>query len=167
MHCAWFRSNFLRVLKFLEIKERVPNFWGELNLQKVWIIWSTLLYFNFKSFTDSNSLSFIRFQSTVHDSGILFSESSNFYKKKRGGPNFWGEVILQKVWIIWSTQLYFNFKSFTDSNSLSFLRVQCIVHDSGVLFPQSQKFYKLKKGDLISRGELILQKVWIIWSPLL
>ena len=84
MHSAWFRITFLRVLKFLQIKEGGPNFWGEPILQKVWIIWSPLLYFNFKSFLDPNSPSFIRFQSILHESGRLFSESWNFYKLKRG-----------------------------------------------------------------------------------
>ena len=36
MHLAWFRSTFLRDLKFLQIKEGGPNFWGEPILQKVW-----------------------------------------------------------------------------------------------------------------------------------
>ena len=62
MHSEWFRSTFLRVLKFLQIIERGHNFWGEPILQKVWIIWSPLLYFNFKSFMDPNWSSFIRFQ---------------------------------------------------------------------------------------------------------
>ena len=84
MHSAWFRSTFLRVLKFLQIKEGGPNFWGEPILQKVWIIWSPLLYLNFKSFVDPDSSSFIRFQCILHDSGVLFSESWNFYKLKRG-----------------------------------------------------------------------------------
>ena len=84
MDSAWFRNTFCRVLKFLETKEGGPNFWGEPILQKVWIIWSPLLYFNFKSFLDPNSLSFIRFQCILHDSGVLFSESWNFYKLKRG-----------------------------------------------------------------------------------
>ena len=84
MSSSWFTSNFLRVLKFLHIKEGRPNFWVEPILQKVWIIWSPLLYFNFKSFLDPNSSSFIRFQCILHDSGVLFSESWNFYKLKRG-----------------------------------------------------------------------------------
>ena len=84
MYSAWFRSTILRVLKFLQIKEGRADFWGERILQKVWIIWSTLLYFNFKSFTDPNSSSFIRFQCILHDSGVLFSESWNFYKLKKG-----------------------------------------------------------------------------------
>ena len=83
MHSAWWRSTFLRVLKFLQVKEGGPKFWREPILQKVWIIWSPLLYLNFKSFVDPNSLSFIRFQLILHDSGVLFSESWNFYKLKR------------------------------------------------------------------------------------
>ena len=52
-------------------------------LLKVWIIWPLLLYFSFKSFMDRNSSSFVRFQWILHDSGVLFSESWNFYKLKR------------------------------------------------------------------------------------
>ena len=93
MHSAWFRSTFFRALKFLQIKERGPNFWGEPILQKFWIIWSPLLYFNLKSFMDPNWSSFIRFQYILHDSGVLLSQSSNFYKLKRwdlisGGNQF-------------------------------------------------------------------------------
>ena len=84
MHSAWFRSTFLRNLKFLQIKEGGPNFWGEQILQRVWIIWCHLLYLNFKSFTGPNFSSFIRFQWMLYDSGVLFSESWNFYKLKRG-----------------------------------------------------------------------------------
>ena len=84
MHSAWFRSTFLRVLKLLQIKEGGPNFLGEPILKTLWIIWSLLLYFNFESFMDPNSASLIRFQCILHDSGVLFSESWNFYKLKRG-----------------------------------------------------------------------------------
>ena len=81
-------STFLRVLKFLQIKDGGPNFWGEPILENVWIIWSTLVDMNFKSFMQQNSLSLIRFQCILHDSGVLFSEPWNFYKLGRGGPNF-------------------------------------------------------------------------------
>ena len=77
MHFAWCRSAFLRVLKSLQIKE------GEPILYNVWIIWSHLPYFSFKSFIDPNSSSLIRFQCILHDSRVLFSESWNFYKLKR------------------------------------------------------------------------------------
>ena len=83
MHSARIRSTFLRVLKWIEIKEGLPNFWGEPILQKVWIIWSPFWYFNFKSLMDPNFSSFIRNQCMLNDSGVLFSESLNFYKLKR------------------------------------------------------------------------------------
>ena len=84
MHSAWFSSTFLRVLYFLQMTDRGPNFLGEPIFQKVRIIWSPLLYFNFKSFMDPNSLSFIRFQCILHDWGVLFSECWSFYKFKMG-----------------------------------------------------------------------------------
>ena len=96
MHSAWFRSTFFIVLKFLQIKEGGATFWGEPILQKVWIIWSPLLYFNFKSFTDPNSSSFIRFQCILHDSAVLFSESWNFFKLNRWDLIFMGNQFCRK-----------------------------------------------------------------------
>ena len=84
MHSAWFSSTFFRVLKFLQIKQGGLNFWAQPIFQKVRIIWSPLLYFNFKSFMDANFLSFIRFQCIFYNSGVLFSEFWNFYILKRG-----------------------------------------------------------------------------------
>ena len=94
MHFVWFRSTSLRVFKFVQIKEGGSNFWGEPILQNVWIIWSPVLFFNFKSFLNRNSSSFNRFQSIMHESRRLFSEYWNFYKLKRGdvisrGNEFW------------------------------------------------------------------------------
>ena len=96
MHSTWFRSNFPRVLKLLQIKEGRPNFLVEPILQNVWIIWSLLLYFNFKGFLDPNSPSFIRFECILHYSGVRFLELSSFYKLKREdlilgerGDQFW------------------------------------------------------------------------------
>ena len=90
MHFAWCRSTFLRLVKLLKIKERGPNFLGEPFLRNVWITWSPHLYFNFKSFMDPNSSSFMRVQCILHDSGVFFSESWNFYKLKRGDLISWG-----------------------------------------------------------------------------
>ena len=146
------RKAFLRLLKFLQIKEGGPNFWGEPLLQNVWIISSPHLFFNFKRFLDPNSASFLRFQSILHELGRIFSESWNFLKLRRGGPNFCGEPILQNVGIIWSPLLYFNFESFLDPNSWPFISFQCILYDSGVLLPGFSNLYKLKRGDLISEG---------------
>ena len=49
--------------------------------------------------------------------------------------------------------LYLNFKNFRDLISLSFVRLQCILVDLGVLFSGFGTFYKLKRADLISGGE--------------
>ena len=133
-------------------------------MRKVWIIWSPLLHFNFKSFMDPNSSSFIWYQCIWDDAGVLFSDSWNFYKLE-GGRNFLGNLILENVWIIWSTLLYFNFKSFMDANSWSFIRLQCILHDSEVLFLESWNFYKLKRGDLISGGNQFCRKSELFGPP--
>ena len=82
-----------------------------------------------------------------------FCQGPEIPTNQEDGANFWREPILQKIWIIWKTLLYFNFNSFTDSNSFSFIRFQCIVHDLGVLFSDSWNFNTLEKGDLISGGK--------------
>ena len=160
MHSAWFRSTFLGALKFLRLKEGGPNFWGKPTFQKVWIFWSLLLYLNYKCFVDPNSLSFIRYQCILHVSGVLFSESWNFFKLRRGGDS-----ILQKVWIIWSSLLYLNFESFPDPHSSSFIRFQCIQHDSGVHFSESWNFFKLNRGDIISRGNQFWRESELFGPP--
>ena len=96
MNSAWFRSTFLRVLKFLQIKEGERSFWGKQILQKVWIIWSPLLYLNFKSFIHPNFWSFIRFQCIFYNSVVLFSESWNFYKIKNGNLVSGGKQFCRK-----------------------------------------------------------------------
>ena len=88
-----------------------------------------------------------------------FQESWNLYKLKSGGPNFWGEPILQNVWIIWSPLPFFNFKRFLDGHSSSLIRFQSILR---VL-----KFPQIKEGGPNFCGQPILQNVWIISSPLL
>ena len=77
------------------MKDGGPNFWIETNLQNVSIIWSPLLYFNLKSSMDPNTSSFIRFRST-------FLRVLKFLEIIKRDPNFWGEPILQNVWIILS-----------------------------------------------------------------
>ena len=93
---AWFRSTFLCVLKFLQIKEGGPTFWGEPIFQNVRIISSPLLDINFKSFTDTISSSLTKFQWILHDSLVLFSECWNFYKLKRGGLISGGNLFCRK-----------------------------------------------------------------------
>ena len=115
---------------------------------------------------DPNSLSFIIFQCILHDSTVLFSGFPNFFKLKRGDLNSWGEPILQNSWIICSPVLYFNFRNLKDSNFLPFIRFQSILHDSAVLFTAYSNFLKVKKGDLLSWEEAILQNTRIIWPPI-
>ena len=158
MHSTWFRSTILRLFEFLQIKEVGSNCWGEPILQKVWIIWSPLLSFNFVSFMDANSLPFIRFQWILHDSWLLFSEFWNFHKLKRGDLISGGNQFCRKSELFGPSLLYFNFESFTDPNSWSFIRFQCSLHDSVVLFSKSWSIYKLKTGDLISEGNQFCRK---------
>ena len=84
MHAGWFRSTFLRTVKFLPLKE------GEPVLQILWIISSPILYFNFKSCRQESSSSFFRFQWILFDWGVPFSDFWNFYKLRRGDLICWG-----------------------------------------------------------------------------
>ena len=111
---------------------------------------SPLLYFNFKSFLDAKPSSFIRYQCILEDSGILFTERSNFYKLKSGVLISVTNQFCRISELFGSPLLYFNFTSFLDPNSSSLIRFQCILHDSGVPFSGFWNFYKLKSGDLIS-----------------
>ena len=154
MHSVWLRSTFLRVLKFLQIKEGEPNFKGEPISQRVRLIWSPLLYFNFKCFLDPTSSSFIGFRLVVKLLQIY-----------EGGLNFWGEPILKKVWIMWSPFQYFNFKSFLDLSPSSFARFQYILQDSGVLSSEFLNFYKLKRGHLIFWRKTFSRKSELFGPP--
>ena len=145
MHFVWFRSSSLRVFKFLQIKEGGPNFWGEPILQNVWIIWSPLLYFNFKSFLDPNSAPFISFQCILYDWGVVLSGFSNFYKLRSGNLISGGNQFCRMSELFGPPLPYFNFKSFLDRNSLSFFAFWCILHDSGKLW-QSLEIPRNQRG---------------------
>ena len=79
-----------------------------------------------------------------------FARVLKFLQIRKWGLNFWREPTLQNVWIIWSPLLYFSFQSSMNPNFLSYIRFQCILHDSLVLFPEFWNFYKLKRQHLIS-----------------
>ena len=151
-------------MKFLQIKEWWPNFWGEPILQKVWIIWYPLLYFTFKSFMDPISWSFI-FQCILYYSAVLFSESWNFYKLKRGDLISEGKQFCRKSELFGLPLLYFNFKSLMDRISSSLIRFQYILHDSGVHFSEPWNFYKLKRGGVISGGNQFCRKSELFDHP--
>ena len=95
-----------------------------------------------------------------------FPQSLKFLQIKEGGTNILGGTVLQKVWIIWSPLLYFNFKSFRYPISSSFIRFQCILDDSGVLFSEFWNLYKLKSGDLISVRKQYCRKSELFANPL-
>ena len=134
-------------------------------MHNISIIWSPLLHLNFKSFKYWISSPLIRCQRILYDSGVLFSESWNFYKLKRGDIISGGEPILQNVWTICSPLQYFNFKNFVDPNSFSFIKFECILHDSEGLFSESLIFYKLKRGNLISGGNQLCRKSELFGHP--
>ena len=162
MGSTWFSSSFLSFLKYPQIKEEGPNSWEKPILQSDWTIWCSLLYFNFRNLKDRSSSLFVRFQRILHDLAVLFSVFWNFVKLRKGDLISWGEPILQNGWIIWSHLLYFNIRNFRDPNCSSFTRFQCILHNSAVIFSLFWNFLKLKKGNVISWGEPILQSRWII-----
>ena len=115
---------------------------------------------------DPNCFSFIRYQCILYDSVVHVWESWNFYKLKMGDLVSWGNWFYRKSELFGPPLLYLNFKSFMDPNSSSFIKSQCIVHDSGELFSESWNLSKLKQGDLISTGNQFCRK-WFIWSPIL
>ena len=125
MHSGWFRKNFLRVFKFLQIKDGGPNFWGEQMLQKDWIIWSPSLYKTFKSIKNQKSASVTRFQCILHHSEVPFEKFKRddlvwlrrnflrvlkFLQIKEGRCNLRGEQILQNGPVRGSPVLHFNLK---------------------------------------------------------
>ena len=60
---------------------------------------------------------------------------------------------------------YINFKSLMGTISLSFIRLQYILHDSEVLFSECWNFYKLKRGDLISGRNQFCRKSELFGLP--
>ena len=81
---------------------------------------------------------------------ILCRSSQNFRKLKRVDVVLYGGPILQNNWIICHPLLYFNYKNLKDTNSLSFILFQCVLHDAPVLASVFKSFSKLNKGDLFS-----------------
>ena len=117
-------------------------------LQNSWIIWSHLLYFNFKNQKHPNSWSFIRFQCIVYDSTVTFFRPLKFPQIKDRGPNFMGgEQFCRMVELfVPPPLLYFNFKHLKNPNFSSFIRFHYTVHDSAVHFSDLQNFFKLKRA---------------------
>ena len=108
---------------------------------------------------------FIRFQCILDYSGVPFSEIGNFYKLMRQGLNFLKKIILKNVWIICSPLLCFNFKSFVEHNSSSFISFQCILHASGVLFSEFWNLQILKMRDLFPWGNQFCRNPEVFGHP--
>ena len=161
MRSIWFRRTFVRLLEFLQVKEGWLNFLAKPILQKVWIIWSPLLYFNLKILKEPNSASFIRFQYMLDDSGVLFSDSWNFYKLKEGDlkESFWGNQFCKMSELFGSPFCISILKVlWTHPESLTLIRFECILYRSGVLFSAPWNSYKLKRGHLIWEGNQFCRK---------
>ena len=121
-HFCMNHAGFSQNLRFLQIKDEGASFWEEPILQNVWINWSPLLYFNFKSFLDSNSSPFIRFPSILYDPGVLLSGLRNLYKLKRGYLISGLKQFCRMSELFCPPLLYVNFKSFWVLTSLSYIR---------------------------------------------
>ena len=113
-------TNFTEYLDYLNWGGLISS--EEPVLKNSWIIWSPLLYFNFKTFKDPNSLSFIRFQCVLYDSEEFLSDFWNFYKLKGEDLLSGGNQFCRKSELFGPLLLYFNFKSFMDPNFSSFIR---------------------------------------------
>ena len=68
---------------FLKLKTGDLISWWEQIRKNSWIIWSPLLYFNFRNLKHPNSSSFFRFQWILHDPSALLWIFLNFFKLKR------------------------------------------------------------------------------------
>ena len=139
MHSSWFRSTFKEPWNLYKLKSWALIFWrsqfgrkSELFGLPFCISFLNTLWTQIHNHSlDFNAFCMIQ---------EYFSRVLKFLQINMEGPNFSREPILQKVWITWFLFLYFNFKRFMDPNSSSFIRFQCISHDSGILFSESWNF---------------------------
>ena len=136
-------------------------------LQNDWIICSLFLCFNSRNLRGWNFSPFIRFQWVLNDSAVLFSIFWIFIKLKNMELISWVEPILQNSCNVRSALLYFSFRNLKHPNFSSFIRFQLVLHDSAALCSIFWNFLKLKRGNLMSWWEPILQSDWIIWSYVL
>ena len=76
-----------------------------------------------------------------------------------------GEPILQKIWIIWSPLLYFNFKFFKTQNLRHSLAFNNVLYDSEELLSEFWNFFKFKRKDLFSGRNQFCRKSELFGSP--
>ena len=166
MHSTWFSSTFLRFLKFPQIKEWEPYFIGWTNsAERLNYLVPPSVFQLKKNLMNQSSSFFSRFYCILlHVSAVFLSDFKNFLQLKRVDLISLGGPFLQNGWIIWSPLLYFNFKSWKDSKSLSFVRFQFVRHDTAVFFTFFWNLQRLQNVDLISWGgnELCKMTEWRI-----
>ena len=165
MHSACFRSTFLKVLSFLQIKNWGHDFWEEPILQKIWIIWSPLLYFSFKRLWTEVVCHSLDFNVFCLIPKIFLPDFWNFYKLKRAYLISGWNQFFRRSELFGVLLLGFNFKSFVDLNSSSVIRFQCILYCSGVPLVRHFKFLQIKEGDLISGRTQFCKKSELFGPP--
>ena len=152
-----------------------------------------LLYFNFKSFLDAKSSTFIRFQCILHDSEVFFSEYWNFCKLNKGELISWGNQFSRKSELFGPPSVFHFWKFYGPTLFVihlismhsawfrsTFLRVLKFLQMKEVgpnfwgelilswfrsTFLRILKFREIKEAGPNLWGYSILQKVWIICSP--
>ena len=120
----------------------------------------------FENLKKPHSTSLILFKSILHDLAV-FSQISKTPSNYRGGHNFFWKTNSPEQLNYFVPLLIFIFKNLQDTNSTSTISFQYILHDLVAFFSNLKNFLKLKRVDLISWGESILQNDWIIWSSYL
>ena len=133
------QKSFSDTSEFSTIKDWGINLLGEPILQKVWLICYPLLDINCKSFQDVYYSWFITFQWIFSGWGVPFRNFWIFYTLKIGH-------LTSGVGAGGGGRILFNFKTFKDLNSESFIRVQCVLYDSQKLLLDFWKVYKLKRA---------------------
>ena len=133
------QKSFSDTSEFSTIKDWGINLLGEPILQKVWLICYPLLDINCKSFLDVYCSWFITFQWIFSGWGVPFRNFWIFYTLKIGH-------LTSGVGAGGGGRILFNFKTFKDLNSESFIRVQCVLYDSQKLLLDFWKVYKLKRA---------------------
>ena len=165
MHSAWFGNTFLRVLKFLKIKAGWPHFWVKQFCRKSQLFGSPFCI----SILNVWQTHFLRHSlGSMHSAWLrsTFCEVFKFLQIKEGGPSFWGQPILQKVNYLVPPSV-FQFLKFYGPNFIAIHYISVLSAWLRNTLWSLFKYLWIKEGRPNFCGEGILQKVWIIWSPLL
>ena len=163
MHSGWFRSTFLRVWKFLQIK-KVNLISGMKRIWRKSEVSGNHFCISILKVLRTHILCHSLDQCILHDSGVLFSVSWNFYKLKNGDLISGGNQFRRKSELFCPHFCIWIFKNLGTEILCQSLH-QCVPNDSGVLFSESWNFYKLKDGDLISGLNQFRRKSELFGQP--